>query len=117
MFNRSQGNTLPNGQKRLEANEAYLLKRGNEKMNLDGIKGYHTDYNGSLFFYKYKFAEKGQKIEICDSDKFSINDKVLVCDDSLKSLLNRTYKCVIIDSYDNAQLMQLKAKREIPPSD
>ncbi len=116
IFNRSQGNTLPNGQKKLEANEAYLLKRGNEKMNLDGVKVYHKDYNGSLLFYKYKLAEKGQKIEICNTDNFSTNDKVLVCDDSLKALLNKTFECIIIDSYNNAQLMQLKAKREITPS-
>ncbi len=52
IFNKSQGNTISNGEKRLEANERYIFKRIEENKNLNEVKVYYAGYKGSLLFYK-----------------------------------------------------------------
>ncbi|MGZ4089655.1 MAG: ArnT family glycosyltransferase [Bacteroidia bacterium] len=110
MFDKSQGNTIPNGEKILEANERYIFKSVKENKNLDGVKVYYSGYKGSLLFYKYKLAEKNQRIELVSEGSFGVNDKVLVSNDSLKTLLSQNLKYKAIDSYGKAQLLQITEK-------
>jgi 4-amino-4-deoxy-L-arabinose transferase-like glycosyltransferase len=112
MYDKSQGNTIPNGEKILEANERYIFKSYKENKNLNGIKVYYFGYKGSFLFYKYKLAEKNQEIELVNNGSFAINDKVLVCNDSLKIQLSQKFKYITIDSYDKSLLLQLTEKRD-----
>jgi 4-amino-4-deoxy-L-arabinose transferase-like glycosyltransferase len=108
MFDKAQGNTLSNGEKLLEANEAFIFKKIKENKDLSGMKVYYSQYKGSLLFYKYKLAEKNQNIDLTKDPKFAINDRVLVCDDSLKTIVTKRYAFEEIDSYNNAQLIRIK---------
>lgn len=110
MFNKSQSNIIANGEKQLEANECYIYKAMKEGKNLDGIQVYFNGFKGSLLFYKYKLAEKSQKLKLTENDSFNTNDKVLVCNDSLKKTLSKKYKYSVIDSYNQAQLFQIREK-------
>lgn len=107
MFDKSQGNTIHNDEKVLEANERFIYKRYKEKKDLNGLKVYYSGYNGSLIFYKYKLSEINQKIELNKSGQFNLNDKVLVSNDSLINQLQKKYEFSIIDRYDKAQVIQL----------
>ena len=105
MFDKSQGNTIPNGEKILEANERFIFKRHKEKKDLNGLKVYYSGYNGSLLFYKYKLSDKNQKIELNNSGQFNLNDKVLVSNDSLINQLKNKYEFSVIDKFEKAQLI------------
>lgn len=112
LFENSQANRISAGEKALEANERYIFQKEQENKNLNGVKVYYTGYERGLFFYKYKLAEKGQKIELITDDTFTINDRVLVCNDSLKMLLSQRYVHDTIDQYGQAMLLHLTGKRD-----
>jgi hypothetical protein len=65
LFGRSQGNTIPAAEMRVEAIERYLFVRGPDDPNLAGVKIFYTGWNGGLLFYKYKFADSGTTIKLC----------------------------------------------------
>jgi hypothetical protein len=111
-FENSQANRLTPLEKAMEANERYLFERENQHRNLNGIHVYYTGYNRGLFFYKYKLADKGQSIQLNTNGIFQVNDKVLVCNEDLKSLLSKRYLYDSIDSYNQALLVQIKQKKE-----
>jgi 4-amino-4-deoxy-L-arabinose transferase-like glycosyltransferase len=110
-FTRSQGNTIPNGEKKLEACERFIFKKILEGKNLSDVSVYYSGFNGSLLFYKYKLAEQNQKIELIKDKNFQDNDKILVSNDSLKAIVKNTYNFSIIDSYDQAELFQLNGRK------
>jgi 4-amino-4-deoxy-L-arabinose transferase-like glycosyltransferase len=107
MFDKSQSNRMPVGEKKQEANEQYLFSRINQKSNLDNITVYYSGYNGSLIFYKYKLAELNQKIELSKTGKFELNDRILVSNDSLINQMHQHYAFSMIDQLENAQLVQI----------
>jgi 4-amino-4-deoxy-L-arabinose transferase-like glycosyltransferase len=107
MFDKSQGNTIPNGEKQLEANERYIFTGIREKKNFDGIKVYHSGYTGSLIFYRYKLLALGQNIDLKLDGEFNINDRVLVSNDSLINELKNRYHFLILDKFEQAQLVQI----------
>jgi 4-amino-4-deoxy-L-arabinose transferase-like glycosyltransferase len=107
MCDKAQANTIPTGEKKLEANEIYLYKSIKENKNLDGVKVYFTGYNGSLLFYKYKLESKNQHITLTNKPEFNINDRVLVSNDSLRIILNRKYITEIDDVFDYSQLVKI----------
>lgn len=107
MFDKSQGNTIQNGEKILEANERFIFKRYKEKKDLNGLKVYYSGYNGSLLFYKYKLSERDQKIELNNSGQFNLNDRVLVSSDSLINQLQKKYEFSVVDRFDKAQVIQI----------
>lgn len=113
LFENSQANRMSPGEKALEANERYIFKKEQEENeNLNGISVYYTGYDRGLVFYKYKLAEKGQHIELIKDGKFAVNDRVLVCNDSLKLLLSQRYELDTIDRYEQALLFRLNKKKE-----
>ncbi|MDI1355577.1 MAG: glycosyltransferase family 39 protein [bacterium] len=97
MFRKAQANTIPNNEKKSEASERFLFKRSNGKSNLEGIKVYNSNWEGSLIFYKYKFREKGENITITRTADFSLKDKVLVSNDSLYDVLKSKYQFKLLD--------------------
>jgi hypothetical protein len=105
MFDKSQGNTIPNGDKIVEANERFIFKRHKEKIDLNGLKVYFSGYKSSLLFYKYKLSDKNQMIELNNSGRFNLNDKVLVSNDSLINQLKKKYEFSVIDKFEKAQLI------------
>lgn len=114
IFNKSQGNTIGNGEKLLEANEIYLYQKIKDNENLNGVKVYYNSWKGSLLFYKYKLAEKNEKIElITDLSQVSANDKILVCDDSLKAILLSRFEIALIDNLNNAELFDIKDEKQV----
>jgi 4-amino-4-deoxy-L-arabinose transferase-like glycosyltransferase len=107
MFNKSQANTISNGEKALEANERYLFKAEKEGKNLNNLQVYYSSYNGSLLFYKYKLGLKEQQINLVTNAAFQINDEVLCCNDSLKKQLDLHYRYDVIDSYNEANVIRI----------
>jgi 4-amino-4-deoxy-L-arabinose transferase-like glycosyltransferase len=107
MFRRSQSNIIPNGEKKNEAAERFLFQRSNEKSNLDGIKVYYYGWNGSLLFYKYKFAEKGETLELTRTFDFKPNDRILVSNDSLFIQIMAKHKFKILERNDYGRLVQI----------
>jgi len=110
MFNKSQSNVIANGEKQLEANERYIFKAMKEEKNLDGVKVYYNGFKGGLLFYKYRLAEKSQKLILTENALFNKNDKVLICNDSLKKVFTNQYTYTVIDGYNQAQLYQIADK-------
>lgn len=108
MFNKSQANTIPLGEKKLEAKESFIYKEMVQHKKLNSLKVYYTGYCGSLLFYKYKLAEQNQNIELNTTAAFEVNDKVLVSDDSLVSVLKLKYSFDLLDKRNEAQLIQIK---------
>ncbi|HNZ44141.1 MAG TPA: hypothetical protein PKN41_12480, partial [Bacteroidales bacterium] len=94
------------------ASERFLFKKSEQNMDLNGIKVYHAGYHGSLLFYKYKLQESGQQINIVRAANFNLYDKVLVSSDSLKDIVKGSYRYSIIDTYDNAELIEIKGKAD-----
>ncbi|HPS27021.1 MAG TPA: glycosyltransferase family 39 protein [Bacteroidales bacterium] len=112
MFRSSQANSLNAYEKMNEASERFLFKKSQENMDLDGIKVYHAGYHGSLLFYKYKLQESGQHINLVRTPDFNLFDKVLVSNDSLKDIVKSRYRYRIIDTYDNAELIEINNKAD-----
>jgi 4-amino-4-deoxy-L-arabinose transferase-like glycosyltransferase len=112
MFRSSQANSLNGYEKMNEASERFLFKKSEQNMDLNGIKVYHAGYHGSLLFYKYKLQESGQQINIVRTADFNLFDKVLVSNDSLKTIVKNNYQYQIIDTYDNAELIEIKSKAD-----
>jgi len=110
MFRNSQANSLSGFEKMNEASERFIFKKNVEHANLDGTKAFYTGYHGSLLFYKYKLHEINQNIELVTSADFAVNDKVLVSNDSLKSILKKKYTFQVLDAYDNAELVRIESE-------
>lgn len=107
MFRKSQANTIPNDEKKLEANERFLFLKSNEKSKLSGTKIYTSRWIGSLLFYQYKFRENGDTVFVVETPDFKINDKVLVSEDSLVSIITSKYKVTLLEKENNAMLLRL----------
>lgn len=113
MYDKTQGNIIPTGEKILEANERLIFQRMKEHKNLDGLKVLQFGHKGSMLFYKYKLADKGQKIEIVSEPNFNSNDKVLVSNDSLKLVLRKNYNLTVLDKYAQGEIVQIQSKLSI----
>ncbi len=108
MFRKSEANTMANGEKRNEIKEKFLFLKSLENKDVNGIKVYNTSWNGSLLFYKYKFADAGQKIEITKTADFKSGDKVLVSEDSLISVIKAKYNYTLLEKNNEAKLLQIQ---------
>jgi 4-amino-4-deoxy-L-arabinose transferase-like glycosyltransferase len=108
MFRKSQANSIPEGEKQLEAKERFLYLKSTEGGNLNGLKIYYADWTGSLLFYKYKFREMGQDIRITPEPVFNAGDKVLLSDDSLFRVVSEKCKFTLLEEYNKARLIQIK---------
>ncbi len=112
VFNKSQANTIPIAEKHMEANEIFIHKKFKKQESMDGVKIYYTGWKGGLLFYKYKLAENNQIIHLTnDFNNILINDKVLVCNDSLKIQLSDTYNIILEESCLNAYLYSISSKK------
>ena len=107
MFRKSQANSIPNAEKRIEANERFLFLKSNSKSNLNGVKVYHGGWDGSLLFYKYKYSEKGEKIILTRKPNFVITDRVLFSEDSLYNILKAKYQFKLLETENNARLIEI----------
>ncbi|MDR0803084.1 glycosyltransferase family 39 protein [Fluviicola sp.] len=107
LFDKSQSNRMPTGEKKQEANEQYIFSKINQNSNLNNIKVYYSGYNGSLIFYKYKLAMLNQAIELSNTGEFHLNDRVLVSNDSLINKMNQHYTFSTIDQIENARLVHI----------
>lgn len=107
MFRKSQANTMPNGDKIVEGNERFLFIRSVGPSDLNGLKVYFDGWNGSLLFYKYKFADKGEKIDLVQAPDFSVNDRVLLCSDSLFEVVKSKYRFTLLAKEGSARLLKI----------
>lgn len=106
-FNRSQSNSLPLGERALEANEQFLFKRNLQGKDLNGLKVYFYGWKGGLLFYKYKLQGQDQQLLLMNQPKFAAGDHVLVCHDSLKQVLVNRFAIKKIDEEGNAELFEI----------
>jgi hypothetical protein len=109
MFRKSQANIVPNGEKKLEACELFLYHKSKSQSNLNGTKVYFFGWKGSLLFYKYKFAEKGENLSLLTNANFDIKDKVLVSNDSLFEVVKGKYKFKILEDDTRAKLLEIES--------
>ena len=106
LFGKAQGNVIPGGEMKLEANEMYLFNAKKLHENLDGTTVFYTGWKGSLLFYHYAFAEKKQDIKLVSELKhIKPNSKVLVASDSLKALLHEQFELTPINAFHDAELV------------
>lgn len=113
MFNKSPEDTIYREEKILEGNDIYIYNKIKNNENLNDLKVYHNNWKGSLLFYKYKLAEKNERIELINNvSQVSVNDKILVCDDRLKSILLNRFELTVIDSLNNAKLFYIEDKKQ-----
>jgi 4-amino-4-deoxy-L-arabinose transferase-like glycosyltransferase len=108
MFRKSQANIIPSGEKRLEAKELFLFKRSFGPSDLDGVKVYYYGWASSLTFYKYKFGEKNENLELTARADFKPNDRVLVSSDSLIKVVDSLYDYEILAEENHARLVRIK---------
>ena len=92
--------------------EQYLFDAYNHGKNLDGLNVVHDHFDGALLFYKYKFKEMGQHINLQNDVDLEIGDKALVNSDKLKEQIAATFIVDTIDQLENAIVYQIKAKRD-----
>lgn len=108
MFRNTQANTLPNSHKIMELNERYLFVKSLYEKNIDGLKVYHSRWNGAMLFYKYKFADAGQRIELLTAPDFKSGDKVLLSDDSLYTIIKNKYPYEIVEEEEPMRVLLIK---------
>jgi hypothetical protein len=114
MFNKSQGNTIKDGEMKLEANEIFLFEKINKNESMDNIKVLYNSWKGSLLFYKYKLAELDQTIDlITNLSSISLNDRILVCNDDLKEKLSKNFELTLIEKIHNAELFWIENKKQV----
>ncbi|MDZ4663943.1 MAG: glycosyltransferase family 39 protein [Bacteroidota bacterium] len=109
VFQQSQSNIIPNGEKKLESNEQFIFKRYKEGNTLGNFKVYHAGWKGSLLFYKYKLNEEGIKFDIVNVPDFQISENVLVSDDSLFDIIKTKYKIKLLDKENEARLIRIES--------
>ena len=113
MFNKSMEDTIYLEEKILEGNDIYLYNKIRNNEDVNDLKVFHNNWKGSLLFYQYKLAEKNERIELIDDvSHVSVNDKILVCDDHLKSILWNRFELTVIDSLNNAKLFYIEDKKQ-----
>lgn len=112
-FNRSQANTIENAERFAESLENYLHHKSQKNESVDGTKVLYGGWNGSLLFYKHKFAEKQQHIELVTGiNSIAPNDDVLVSNDSLDDLLQRRFDMQLLETRLSAKLYKVRGIRE-----
>ena len=114
-FRRSQTNSIPPDQMKLEALEQYLYNRSNTAKQLNSVKVYTNTWKGSLLFYKYKYSVKGVLIDIAPGNEFQIGDRILVSNDSLYKDLQQRYEFDVIEKEKTVKLISIKQKNQNQP--
>lgn len=112
MFRTTQDCSLPESHKKMELNERYLFLKSQNHENINGLKVFHYQYNGAMLFYKYKFAEAGQKIELCRNPDFKMGDRVLLSDDTLYDVLSSRFKFTIEEEQKPLRVLKIGNPRE-----
>ncbi|NQV52345.1 MAG: glycosyltransferase family 39 protein [Flavobacteriales bacterium] len=112
MFRKTQSNVIDYWSKYYEMEEQYLFDAYHQGKNLDGLNVVHDHFDGALLFYKYKFKEIGQHINLQNNVELEIGDRALVNSDKLKEQIATTFIVDTIDQLENAIVYQIKAKRD-----
>ncbi len=113
MFNKSQRNEISYSHRLDESTESYLFRAYKRGENLDGVKVLHHSWPGALLFYQYKFAADNQIINLTTTTlNLEAGDRVLVMNDSLKTVLDSQFKVVKLDELRLAELLELHVKIE-----
>ncbi len=91
MFRQSQGNTIKNEERELEASEQFLYIKSKEKQLPDTLTAYYAYWPGSLLFYKYKFEQQKKVLLLTKKGVFKEGENVLVSNDSLYNIIKSNY--------------------------
>lgn len=107
MFRTTQDCSLPESHKKMELNERYLFLKSLNHENINGLKVFYYRYNGGMLFYKYKFREAGQKIELFTKPDFLTGDRVLLSDDALYNVLASNFKFTIEEEQKSLRVLKI----------
>jgi 4-amino-4-deoxy-L-arabinose transferase-like glycosyltransferase len=107
VFNSSQSNSLSSGEKKLEANERFIFRKLKQGFDFKTTHVYNSSYKGGLLFYKYRLKEKNQQLIITQQANFKKGDQILVCNDSLITILKTTYNMEEVDKFESAILYKI----------
>ena len=95
-------------EKKLEILTEYAFKHSKNN-SLNAVIFLTTDFDRSLYFYKYRYNSKGLDFQITkDLKSIKNNSTVIVADDSLKLILTSKFNYQIVDSLQSAVKFQLK---------
>jgi len=96
-----------------EAPEIYLRKAWDSNKSMDGVKVWADRFDGALLFYKHKFEQRDDKMEIVHELKeINAGDQVLVHHEEYKSELFRAFDVKEVDNYRGATLYELKQRQK-----
>jgi len=113
MFGHTQSNALTYNEIEFEAPEIYLRKAWDSNKSMDGVKVWADRFDGALLFYKHKFAQRDDKMEIVHELKeINAGDQVLVHHEEYKSELFRAFDVKEVDNYRGATLYELKQRQK-----
>lgn len=109
LFQQSQSNIIPNGERSLESNEEFIFKRAKAGNIPNNFTIYHSNWKGSLLFYKYKLKKEGVNFDIVSLPDFQNSEKVLVSNDSLYDIIKAKYAFKILDTENEARLIRIES--------
>lgn len=109
LFQQSQSNIIPNGERSLESSEQFIFKRAKTCSIPNNFIVYHSNWKGSLLFYKYKLKEEGVNFNIVSLPDFKNSEKVLVSNDSLYDIIKAKYAFKLLDTENEARLIRIES--------
>lgn len=91
----------------------YFLKeaiKGNQ--TVDNQLLFYKEYNLQNYFYIRLLQKKGINIKFTLLKKIKTNDKVIVCQDELKKLIEKNFETKVINHYKTVNVYQILAKKQ-----
>ncbi|MEZ4720418.1 MAG: glycosyltransferase family 39 protein [Flavobacteriales bacterium] len=108
MFQHTQAMTLNLQEMDFESQEIFLNKAFRQKKDLNNVIVVHDHFEGSILFYKHKFATIGQELILQNEvDGISQGDRLLLRAESHKEKLESRYHYEILDSCRTAVLYRV----------
>lgn len=117
MFLKSQANKIGRWSKYYEMEEQYLFDAYESGRDISGLNVIHDHFDGALLFYKYKFREAGQHINLQNNTDLEVGEKALVNSDKIKSEIIERYIVDTLDQLENAMVFEIKGVRDTIQSD
>jgi len=112
MFYFTQANALTNEEMNYESQEIYLRNTFRDKTDLNGLIVIHNHFNGSLVFYKHKFASIDQNITLVNhTNDLSPGDKVLIKDELHLDEVHQAFNVDTLGFYKTAYHLELLSKK------
>jgi 4-amino-4-deoxy-L-arabinose transferase-like glycosyltransferase len=109
MFEKTQRNRIDEWSRIYELEEQYLFEVYNQGRNMDGLNVIHDHFDGALLFYKYKFKERGQHINLQNNIDLKVGEWGMVNSDAQKKELAQAYELDTLDGMESVVVFRVTA--------